>query len=74
MRPIPASNTSTTIGRPSIACSGSAPDVDQFVKEVLDTIDDMAERIRMIGQEIENVQLKQMHGPANVHSSVPRQD
>jgi len=46
---------------------------DQFAKEVLDTIDDLAERIRMIGQDVENVQLKQMQEAANVHSSVPGQ-
>jgi starvation-inducible DNA-binding protein len=46
---------------------------DQFAKEVLETIDDMAERIRMIGQDIENVQLKQMQEAANVHSAVPSQ-
>lgn len=46
---------------------------DQFAKEVLDTIDDMAERIRMIGPDIENVQLKQMQEAANVHSAVPGQ-
>ena len=31
------------------------------------------QRIRMIGQDIENVQLKQMQEAANVHSSVPGQ-
>jgi starvation-inducible DNA-binding protein len=46
---------------------------DDFAKEVLDTIDEMAERIRMIGQDIENVQLKQMQEAANAHSSVPGQ-
>jgi starvation-inducible DNA-binding protein len=42
---------------------------DEFAKDVLDTIDEMAERIRMIGQDIENVQLKQMQEAANVHSA-----
>jgi starvation-inducible DNA-binding protein len=46
---------------------------DQFAKEVLETTDDMAERIRMIGQDVENVQLKEMQDGANVHSSVPGQ-
>ena len=46
---------------------------DQFAKEVLDTIDDLAERIRMIGPDIENVQLKQMQEAADVHSAVPGQ-
>jgi starvation-inducible DNA-binding protein len=46
---------------------------DQFAKEVLDTIDEIAERIRMIGQDIENVQLKQMQEAASAHSSVAGQ-
>jgi len=46
---------------------------DHFAKEVLGTIDERAERIRMIGQDIEHVQLKQMQEAANVHSSVPGQ-
>ena len=46
---------------------------DQFANEVLETTDDMAERIRMIGQDVDNVQLKQMQEAANVHSSVPGQ-
>lgn len=45
----------------------------QFAKEVLDTIDDIAERIRMIGPDIANVQLKQMQEAADVHSTVPGQ-
>jgi starvation-inducible DNA-binding protein len=46
---------------------------DEFAKGVLDTIDDMAERIRMIGQDVENVQLKQMQEAADVHSAVAGQ-
>ncbi|HUI81694.1 MAG TPA: DNA starvation/stationary phase protection protein [Bryobacteraceae bacterium] len=46
---------------------------DQFAQEVFDTIDDIAERIRMIGPDIENVQLKQMQEAADVHSAVPGQ-
>lgn len=42
---------------------------DEFAKDVLGTVDDMAERIRMIGQDIENVQLKQMQEAAEVHSA-----
>ena len=47
---------------------------DQFAKEVLETTDDMAERIRMIGQDVENVQLREMQNAANVHSSVAGQN
>jgi starvation-inducible DNA-binding protein len=46
---------------------------DEFAKQVLETTDDMAERIRMIGQDVDNVQLKQMQEAASVHSSVPGQ-
>jgi starvation-inducible DNA-binding protein len=42
---------------------------DEFAKDVLGTIDEMAERIRMIGQDVENVQLRQMQEAANVHSA-----
>ena len=42
---------------------------DEFARDVLGTIDDMAERIRMIGQEVRNVQLKQMQDAANIHST-----
>jgi starvation-inducible DNA-binding protein len=42
---------------------------DDFANEVLGTIDEMAERIRMIGQDIENVQLKQMQEAANIQSA-----
>jgi|SRR5579864_431527 len=46
---------------------------DEFAENVLGTIDKMAERIRMIGQDVENVQLKQMQEAANVHSSAAGQ-
>lgn len=42
---------------------------DEFAKDVLDTSDQLAERIRMIGQDVQNVQLKQMQEAANVHSA-----
>jgi starvation-inducible DNA-binding protein len=46
---------------------------DEFAQDVLATVDEMAERIRMIGQDIENVQLKQLQDAANVHSAVAGQ-
>src|SRR5882724_11674770 len=46
---------------------------DKFAKEVLLSMDDLAERIRMIGPDIQNVQLKQMQDAANVHSAGPEQ-
>jgi starvation-inducible DNA-binding protein len=46
---------------------------DRFAVEVLGTTDDLAERIRMIGPDVRNVQLKQMQEAANVHSAVPDQ-
>ena len=46
---------------------------DEFAVAVLETVDEMAERIRMIGQDIEAVQLKQMQEMANVHSAVAGQ-
>src|SRR2546421_3428077 len=42
---------------------------DEFAEEVLGTIDQMAERIRMIGPDVQNVQLKQMQEAANVQSA-----
>lgn len=42
---------------------------DDFAKETLETIDELAERIRMIGQDIQSVQLKQMQEAASVHSA-----
>ena len=43
---------------------------DEFAKEVLETSDGIAERIRMIGPDIECVQLREMQETASVHSAV----
>jgi starvation-inducible DNA-binding protein len=40
---------------------------DEFAHDVLETMDELAERIRMIGPNIANVQLKQMQAAASVH-------
>jgi starvation-inducible DNA-binding protein len=42
---------------------------DKFSSEVLGTIDELAERIRMIGPDIQHVQLKEMQEAANVQSA-----
>jgi starvation-inducible DNA-binding protein len=42
---------------------------DEFATAVLGTIDELAERLRMIGQEVRNIQLRQMQEAANVHSA-----
>lgn len=42
---------------------------DEFARDVLGTIDEMAERIRMIGQDVQNAQLKQMQEVADVQST-----
>jgi len=42
---------------------------DEFATDVLGTTDEMAERIRMIGQDVKNVQLKQIQEAASVHSA-----
>src|SRR5437588_313881 len=46
---------------------------DEFAEEVLGTLDPMAERIRMIGQDVQHVQLKQMQEAANIQSAAPGQ-
>jgi starvation-inducible DNA-binding protein len=46
---------------------------DRFAAEVLGTIDEMAERIRMIGQDVQNRQLKQMQAAANIQSAAEDQ-
>jgi len=46
---------------------------DKFAKEVLATLDGLAERIRMIGPDIHHVQLKQMQEAASVQSAAPGQ-
>ncbi len=42
---------------------------DEFARDVQGTIDEMAERIRMIGQDVRNVQLKQLQEAADVQST-----
>jgi starvation-inducible DNA-binding protein len=42
---------------------------DKCAKEVLVTLDDLAERIRMTGPDIQHVQLKQMQEAASVQSA-----
>jgi starvation-inducible DNA-binding protein len=46
---------------------------DEFAKETLATVDELAERIRMIGQDVQSVQLREMQERANVHSAGPKQ-
>src|SRR3954447_17019112 len=46
---------------------------DEFAKEVLGTVDELAERIRMIGQDVQPVQLREMQERANVHSAGAKQ-
>jgi len=46
---------------------------DEFADDVFKTIDELAERIRMIGQDIQSVQLTQMQEAASVHSAQPGQ-
>ena len=46
---------------------------DEFAKSVLETTDEFAERIRMIGPDVQNVQLRQMQDAASVHSAVAGQ-
>lgn len=42
---------------------------DDFAADVLGTVDELAERIRMIGQDLQNAQLKQMQETADIHST-----
>ena len=42
---------------------------DEFSKAVLATADDFAERVRMIGQDVESVQLREMQESSNLQSS-----
>jgi len=42
---------------------------DEFAKEVLETADEFAERVRMIGPDVQSVQLSQMQEAAHVHST-----
>lgn len=46
---------------------------DEFATDVLGTTDELAERVRMIGQDVQNVQLKQMQEAATVHSAMAGQ-
>ena len=46
---------------------------DEFAAAVLGTTDEIAERIRMIGQDVQNVQLKQIQEAASVHSAAAGQ-
>jgi starvation-inducible DNA-binding protein len=46
---------------------------DRFAAEVLASIDELAERIRMIGQDVQNRQLKQMQAAANIQSAAEDQ-
>ena len=42
---------------------------DDFAQDVLGTADEFAERVRMIGQDVQNVQLRQMQEAASVQSA-----
>ena len=42
---------------------------DEFANRALGTIDEMAERVRMIGQDLQNVQLKQFQQAASIQSA-----
>lgn len=42
---------------------------DEFAKDVLGTADEFAERVRMIGQDVQNIQLRQMQEAASVQSA-----
>jgi len=46
---------------------------DTFAKEVLESIDLLSERIRMIGPNISSVQLKEFQDTATIHSAVSGQ-
>lgn len=46
---------------------------DELAKDVLDTADEFAERVRMIGQDVQNVQLRQMQEAASVQSASANQ-
>lgn len=46
---------------------------DEFAKDVLDTADDFAERVRMIGPDVQHVQLRQMQEAATVQSASANQ-
>lgn len=46
---------------------------DEFAKEAIDSADEFAERVRMIGQDVAAVGLKQMQEAANVQTSAAGQ-
>jgi starvation-inducible DNA-binding protein len=46
---------------------------DEFAEQVLATTDELAERIRMIGPDVQAVQLKQFQETASVHSTAAGQ-
>ena len=46
---------------------------DEIAQEVLGSIDEFAERIRMIGPDVHYVQLKQMQAAAHVQSATQEQ-
>ncbi len=46
---------------------------DEFAKAVLETADEFAERIRMIGPDVKHVQLRQMQDAASIHSTAAGQ-
>ena len=46
---------------------------DELAKDVLETADEFAERVRMIGQDVQNVQLRQMQEAASVQSASANQ-
>ena len=47
--------------------------LDEFAKDVIESADEMAERIRMIGQDVDSITLSQMQETANVHSAAAGQ-
>lgn len=46
---------------------------DEFANDVLGTADEFAERVRMIGQDVQHVQLRQMQDAASVQSASANQ-
>jgi starvation-inducible DNA-binding protein len=46
---------------------------DEFARAVLDTTDEFAERIRMIGPDVQSVQLREIQEAASVHSAAAGQ-
>ncbi len=46
---------------------------DEFAKDVLSTADEFAERVRMIGPDVQNIQLRQMQEAASVQSASSNQ-